>query len=303
MKTLKLLLIEDDLEDELLLSEALLEIEEKRQWCNWRAASVTHVEQLAEALDCLRQQSFDAVLLNLSLPDSPVLLDSFHEVNAISRGAPIVVLADEEDENLAHMLLREGAQDVLLKSELECTRLARSLRYGIERHRRMAMVCAPCTGSSSGALTRSGFLTIATHYLLLCRLSQVSMLMASIEIRIEEPHKETLADRESRELLLLRAAEVLSAAFQPPALIGRLGNSRFGLITAGLTETTLEALLNRAALAIENGARSHGRHPTTVRFSVTEIHPDSSLEEMLGQDGDEFAARAHRRAKTVMLAD
>ena len=58
-------------------------------------------DRTAEVLACLRRQAFDVILLNLSLPDSPILLDSFLETNAASKGAPIVVLADEEDENLA----------------------------------------------------------------------------------------------------------------------------------------------------------------------------------------------------------
>src|ERR1700693_325465 len=139
-KSLKVLLVEDDPEDEHLLSEALLEIEENRQWCNWRTAGVVHVEQLADALHCLRNDWFDVVLLNLTLPDSPVLLDSFHQVNDCARAAPIIVLADEDDPNLANLLLREGAQDVLLKAELECAPLARSLRYAIERQHRVAML-------------------------------------------------------------------------------------------------------------------------------------------------------------------
>ncbi len=53
-----------------------------------------------------------------------------------ANGIPVVVLADEADENLAHRLLREGAQDVLVKPELECALLARSIRYAIERQRR-----------------------------------------------------------------------------------------------------------------------------------------------------------------------
>jgi DNA-binding NarL/FixJ family response regulator len=135
-KNLKLLLVEDDLEDEQMLSEALIEIEENRQWCKWRTSSVVHVEQLSDALDCLRRGWFDVVLLNLSLPDSPALLDSFLEANAHARGAPIVVLADQEDENLANRLLREGAQDIVLKTQLEPGSLAHSLRYAIERQRR-----------------------------------------------------------------------------------------------------------------------------------------------------------------------
>ena len=140
-KILKILLVEDDLEDEQLLGEAFMEIQENRQWCNWRSASVVSVGILADAIDCLQHDLFDIVLLNLSLPDSPTLLDSFLDVhviahNATARGVPIVILADQADENLAHRLLREGAQDVLVKPELECALFARSIRYAVERQRR-----------------------------------------------------------------------------------------------------------------------------------------------------------------------
>jgi DNA-binding response OmpR family regulator len=139
-RILKILLVEDDLEDEQLLGQAFIEIQENRQWCNWRSASVVQVGQLADAIDCLRevclsQDTFDIVLLNLSLPDSPTLVDSFVSIHANAHGVPIVVLADEADENLAHRLLREGAQDVLVKPELECAPLARSIRYAVERQR------------------------------------------------------------------------------------------------------------------------------------------------------------------------
>jgi two-component system sensor histidine kinase UhpB len=135
-RILKILLVEDDLEDADLLEEAFVEIEENRQWCNWRTASVVQVGQLADAIDGLHRYTFDIVLVNLSLPDSPTLLDSFLGVHSNARGVPIVVLADDADENLANRLLREGAQDVLVKPELECAPLARSIRYAVERQRR-----------------------------------------------------------------------------------------------------------------------------------------------------------------------
>lgn len=294
--------MEDDLEDEELLSEALIEIEEHRQWCNWRTSSIVHVEQLADALDCLRQEWFDVILLNLSLPDSPALLDTFLEANACAQGAPIVVLADEEDENLANRLLREGAQDILLKSELECAGLARSLRYAVERQRRTeALRSSPFVDDLTGALTGRAFLTIAGHYAQLARQSRARLLMASLEIsRFEE---NTQADREARELLLIRAAEVLRSAFEAPALIGRIGRARFGLVTAGLTGTIVEAMLNRVAFEIEDWALGGGSHPASARFSVAELDPETNLEEILGENGDEFAAKTQRRTKTVMLAD
>jgi DNA-binding NarL/FixJ family response regulator len=301
-KPLKVLLVEDDLEHEHLLTEVLIEMDENRQWCNWRTASLVHVEKLVDALDCLRSDCFDVVLLNLTLPDSPVLLDSFHKVNAHARGAPIIVLADEEDLSLANLLLREGAQDVLLKSELECAPLARSLRCAIARQHRVTLLePSHFEDDLTGALTRPCFLYLGSHYVKLTRLTRVPLLLASIEI--SELPGETAEHREALDLLLLRAAEVLGSAFGPPALIGRIGRNRFGLMTAGLTETTLEALLNRAALAIESAARGAEWPFGTVRFSAAQVQQDVSLDEMLGQDGNEFAGSTHARAKTAMLAD
>ena len=301
-KTLKLLLVEDDLEDEQLLCEALIEIEENRQWCNWRTSSIVHAEQLADALDCLRRDWFDAVLLNLSLPDSPALLDSFLEAKACARGAPIVVLADEEDENLANRLLREGAQDVVLKPELECRPLARSLRYAIERQRRTAgLRSAPLVDGLTGTLSREAFLTIAGRYAQLSRQSRDMLLMAVIEMG--GMAERTQEDREARDILLIRAGEVLRAAFDSPSLIGRIARCRFGVVGSGLTKTTVEALLNRAAADIEDAAVSAGRPPASVRFSVAALDPELSPEEALGEEGEEFAARSQHPMKTVMLAD
>jgi DNA-binding NarL/FixJ family response regulator len=300
-KTLKLLLVEDDIEDEQLLTEALSEIEENQQWCNWRTSSIVHVEQLGDAVDCLRRDCYDVVLLNLSLPDSPALLDSFLEANAHSGGTPIVVLADQEDENLANRLLREGAQDVVLKSQLECRSLANTVRYAVERQRRTRNLrTLPFVDELTGILTRQGFLTIAWHYARLSRHNRNTLLMASVDITGIQ--NKTQDDREARELLLIRASEVLRAVFDAPSLLGRVDPCRFGLIAVGLTETTVEALLNRAAASIEDAAASAGR-PLKVRYSVGEFDSAMGPEELLGEDGDEFAARTHRPLKTVMLAD
>ena len=297
-KTLKLLLVEDDLEDEQVLCEALIEIDENRQWCNWRTCSIVQVEQLADALECLRQERFDAILLNLSLPDSPVLLDSFLEVNAAGHGAPVIVLADNGDENLANRLLREGAQDVLLKSELECAPLARSLRYAVERQRRAnALPGSAFVDDLTGVLSRPAFLTIARHLAGFSWHSRTELLVGSLEIS-GIPEK-TQNDREARELLLIQAGEELRSVFQPPALIGRAGRCCFNLITVGFTENTAEALLNGAALEIEAAAQGYGLGAATARFSIAEFDPGDSIDDQFDEG---FGVRTRQRAKTVMLA-
>jgi len=299
-KTLRLLVIEDDLEDEEFLCQALIEIEENRQWCNWRTASIVHVGELSDALDCLHRDCFDAVLLNLSLPDSPALLDSFLEVNAVAQGTPIVVLADEDDENLANRLVREGAQDILLKSELDCALLARSIRYAIERQRRSSAL-----GSSSpiddltGTLTREGFLSIAEHYRNLARHTSTELIFATIQIEI--PEERTAEDRDLRELLLIRAGDLLRNAFPTPAIIGRLERWRFGVIVASSNETKVGNLLRQAVAQIEAAVSRGLEQAGTVTFSAAELEPEDHLEELLA--ADQFGMAELDPFKTVMLAD
>jgi len=301
-KTLKLLVVEDNLEDEQLVCEALIEIEEHRQWVTWRTSSIVHVEQLADALDCLRQERFDAILLNLSLPDCPALLEAFLETNAHARGAPIVVLADEEDENLANLLLREGAQDVLVKSELDCAPLARALRYAIERQRRTATLrSAPFLDDLTGTLTREGFFTIAEHYSLISQTSRASLLAATIEFPGDAT--ENQEDREGRQILLMQAGQVLRSTFYAPSILGLLDRCHFGLITVNLTRTTVAGLLNRAAREIEEAAGLGDGQSTTVRFTLAELEAGLGIEELFGKNAAEFAMSTHQCAKTVMLAD
>jgi DNA-binding NarL/FixJ family response regulator len=250
-KTLQLLLVEDSLEDQQLLCDALLEIEENRLWCNWRRSNVVPVDQLSDALDCLRRDSFDAILLNLSLPDSPVLLNSFLEVIASAAGVPILVLADEADENLANRLLREGAQDVLVKSEIECAPLARAIRYAIERQRSVeAARAAALIDPLTGVLTRDAFLNVSAY-------GSRQDLLALVEIP---------ANGETRDLSLIQTADTLRRVFEAPAALGRWDRRRFCVLAP-------EAALHRAADLV-NG---------TLQFSI------ASFEEM--PDGGELSLR------------
>jgi GGDEF domain-containing protein len=264
-RTIQLLLVEDDPEDEQLLAEALLEIEENRQWCNWCSSSSVPVDRLADALDCLRRLSFDAILLNLSLPDSRSLLDTFLDVragldvSACAGCAPILVLADEPDENLANRLLREGAQDVLVKAELDCAPFARAIRYAIERQRRAgAARTSAFADPLTGVLTRDAFLNVAS-----CSGPVESVALAEIS-----------ADRQALDPLLIQAAGALRTVLDPPSVIGRWDRRRFCVLAS-------EPALDRAAAQLPDGL---------LRFST------ANLEELL-------SGESPLHAKTAMLAD
>ncbi|MGE3780557.1 MAG: response regulator, partial [Pirellulaceae bacterium] len=91
-----------------------------------------HVERLADAFQFLSQQPCDVVLLDLSLPDSHIheTLPKFLETNG---EVPVVVLTSLDDLEFGTNAVQQGAQDYLVKSDLDGQLLLRSIRYAIER--------------------------------------------------------------------------------------------------------------------------------------------------------------------------
>jgi two-component system, cell cycle sensor histidine kinase and response regulator CckA len=94
--------------------------------------SLTHVKRLGDAITQLKSNSFDVALLDLTLPDSHGLgsLDTLiHDAPDL----PIVVLTSTNDDELALDAVRHGAQDYLVKRQVNLDILVRSVRYAIER--------------------------------------------------------------------------------------------------------------------------------------------------------------------------
>ena len=87
---------------------------------------------LADALALLQGRRFDAVLLDLNLPDSAGL-ETIGRMLAVAPGIPIVVLTATAESDLAVAAVQHGAQDYLVKSETDSRYLSRALRYAIER--------------------------------------------------------------------------------------------------------------------------------------------------------------------------
>ncbi len=95
---------------------------------------VALAERLEAGLLRLEQGNCDVVLLDLALPGSQGL-GGFQQVRQRAGEVPIIVLSSLEDESLALRAVQEGAEDYLLKGEVNSTLLVRSIRYAVERKR------------------------------------------------------------------------------------------------------------------------------------------------------------------------
>lgn len=123
----RVLLIEDNPGDARLIREylsdpagALFELE--------------HAGLLASGLERLAAGGIDIVLLDLSLPDSP-MEQTFARVHEAAPEVAIIVMSGLDDEEVAVQTVQEGAQDYLVKSQVETRLLVHAMRYAIERKR------------------------------------------------------------------------------------------------------------------------------------------------------------------------
>jgi PAS domain S-box-containing protein len=124
---IKVLLVEDNPGDVRLLQEFLWDVTTAQ-------FELMPVERLDRTLKLLNQESFDVILLDLSLPDSQGL-ETFITLHGQAPAIPIIVLTGLDDENLALRAMQEGAQDYLVKGQVSGDLLVRCMRYAIERQR------------------------------------------------------------------------------------------------------------------------------------------------------------------------
>jgi PAS domain S-box-containing protein len=122
---LQVLLIEDDPDDVLLLKEALTET-------GLEKIKLGLADRLSRGLIELRMESYDVILLDLNLPDSHGL-DTLSSIINIFPKIPIVVISGLADDATTIEAVRRGAQDYILKGEINGPMLLRILRYAIER--------------------------------------------------------------------------------------------------------------------------------------------------------------------------
>jgi two-component system sensor histidine kinase/response regulator len=124
---IKMLLVEDDLGDTRLFQEMLSETGSV-------PFSLEVANTLAAALERLRRGGIDVLLLDLGLPDSSGV-STFTSLHAQIPTLPIIVLTGFGDQSLALKVMQQGAQDYLLKGQVDGNLIWRTIRYAVERQR------------------------------------------------------------------------------------------------------------------------------------------------------------------------
>jgi signal transduction histidine kinase len=180
---LRILLFEDNPGDARLIKEALSDASLARWHLSWR-------ETLSEGVALLAQESFVAVLLDLTLPDCSGA-ETIARVHQAAPRIPVVVLTGIEDEAIARDAVKTGAQDYLVKGSFDGRLLSRSLLYAIDRARFREELEKARDVALQAVKLKSEFLAVISHEMR----TPMNAILGPLELLVD-----TALDEEQTEL-------------------------------------------------------------------------------------------------------
>ncbi len=283
---LKILLVEDNSGDARLVREMLGDSARNE-------ARLVSVGRLSEGLERLRRESFDAVLLDLSLPDSQGL-ETLLALQAQAVGVPLVVLTGMEDEGIAARALQQGAQDYLVKGRFGGDLLLHSVGNAIERMRSGRLV--------HHLAHHDGLTDLPNRILLQDRLKQAveharrnSQALAVLFIDLDHFKKinDTLGHAVGDELLVHVAAR-LRGCVRASDTVARVGGDEFIILFPEITRIEdVTIVADKIMQAFSSPIDVGGREVTTsVSIGASRYPHDGEDPETLVKNADAAMYRA-----------
>ncbi len=223
-----LLVVEDNPDDVRLLDRLL-------RTAGWETVEFTIAARLDDALAQLANGHFDALVLDLALPDAHGLT-AVERLEQIIPDMPVVVWTGLQDENLALRVIQSGVQDYLVKGQVNGVMFARALRYAIERKRMHSYLSHlarydQLTGLPNRSLFRDR-LNQAVR-----RAQRSGKLLATLFLDLDrfKEINDSLGHTAGDELLKA-IAERLERCVRQVDTVARLGGDEFTVILEGLTQ-------------------------------------------------------------------
>lgn len=240
------------------------------------------VATLSNALALLEKEPFDVILLDLALPDS-VGVATFSQICVRVPEVPIVVTSALENKNHAFEVLREGAQDYLVKGEVDIKLLRRTLLFAIERHRsRVLLQQLSFNDELTGLLNRRGFLSMAQQQLKIAQREdwQLVLLFADLDSlkNINDNFGHTEGDR-----ALKSVASVLKKTFRTSDLIARLGGDEFIVLALNAPAAGVQTMTNRLENNLDRHNSQNRYYQLSLSIGIAQFDPKrvSSLDSMI----------------------
>jgi two-component system cell cycle response regulator len=233
---IRILLIEDNPDD--------VEVVKRSLRSDGKSYSITVVDRVAAILPLLDEKRVDLILLDLGLPDSTGL-ESFDRLRAQAPDVPVIILTGRDDLTTAREAVRKGAQDYLVKGQLEGNLLLHGVRYAAERHAlHQELEELSLRDPLTGLYNRRGFLLLAEQSLRLAKRSGRESVLLSADVDRLKTINDTRGHLAGDQALCC-VARALMAAMRESDIIARLAGDEFVALAVEAHPPGIPSLIRR----------------------------------------------------------
>jgi two-component system, cell cycle response regulator len=256
-----------------------------------------HARKLRQAKRHLQNGRADVALLDLSLPDAQGL-DVLVEAQRTAPSVPFIALSGAADDSLATQALQLGAQDFLVKSEINPSQLARALSFAMARQQaQLHLRSLSLMDELTGLHNRRGFISLAEQHLKLASRQSVRSTLIFIDVDNLKYINDNFGHREG-DYALQQIASLLRECFREADIIGRLGGDEFCVLLSHTGEAgdpmVRKRLLHLIGRSNENSRRFYA---LSVSLGVVDVAGDDDLEQQISRA--DALMYEHKRAKQV----
>lgn len=240
------------------------------------------VDTLTKALGILETDTFDVILLDLALPDS-VGVGTFSQICLRVPELPIIVTSALENKKQAYEVLREGAQDYLVKGEVDGKKLRRALLYAIERnHSRVLLQQLSFNDELTGLLNRRGFLSMAKQQLKVAQREDWELVLLFADLDRLKNINDSFGHTEGDKALKV-IATILKQTFRTSDLIARLGGDEFIVLALNAPATGVQTMTARLQSNLKHHNTQNRYYQLSLSMGIAQFDPNkvTSLEEMI----------------------
>jgi len=294
---LHVLLVEDD-RDNAHLIEEMLTAEASAEDAIVRFELETR-SRLSEGVKRVSQGGVEAILLDLTLPDSQGLR-SLSAMREQAPHVPIVVLTGAADKKLGVQALGAGAQDYLVKGRTDSGLLVRSLRYAIDRMRlERILEQYVLIDELSGVYNRRAFFKAAEQQLRLLRRFRKQALLVLVDIDGLKQINDTFGHA-AGDVAIIDAVGLLRKTFRESDIIGRMAGDDFAVLAFEVGQddlTTIPRRLTKSLAAYNKTPDRRARLAFSLGFAVIKPDSGSSLDHLLKEAEEDIDLKKHGRPR------
>jgi two-component system cell cycle response regulator len=251
---------------------------------------------LDEAINLIRGNHFDLVLLDLMLPDSKGI-NTFVKLHYQYPEIPVVVITSLNDSELGIKAAQLGAQDYLIKEEINSDLLRWAILFALGRHgkdenlRKQALI-----DELSQLYNRRGFISVFQQYLKIAQREGQNLLLIMVDVDGLKSINDTYGHLEG-DRAIIDTGKILKSTFRGCDLVGRTGGDEFVVLAVQASDENAQTLRERLQNKNDQDNSTNANFILSLSVGVTRFDPQVKIafETLLAKADDDLYDQKRRK--------